>query len=118
VLHVCNPSTQETKPEGSQVPDHPELHSEFKSSLGICETVSKERKASWEDFSVVSVLDTHVEGLESRFLEGIYKFQVGTLTSLSFQTQIKKERKEKEKIMKQGFLESKLPHKSSQILDL
>lgn len=33
-MHACNLSTLEVEAEKSEVQDHPQLHSEFKASLG------------------------------------------------------------------------------------
>lgn len=44
VVYACNPSTQEVRPQGSEIKGYPWLHDELKASLGYMGTLFQKKK--------------------------------------------------------------------------
>lgn len=68
VVYACNPSTQEVRPQGSEIKGYPWLHDELKASLGYMGFYFKKKKKAKEgrgEAQQVKALAKQACGLES-----------------------------------------------------
>lgn len=63
VVYACNPSTQEVRPQGSEIKGYPWLHDELKASLGymgLCFKKKKIKRRPWRGSAGKSTCQTSV----------------------------------------------------------